>query len=207
MTRKAIFSMGLVVAMATAATAAERTRMGTMGTDSAAAGPAPAVQMVEPNVAVVDFNGSEVTIRANGAIVLDEVSKDHGSLGEYQRDVLLKDVLMARADDGTRVYANGVVAMLPEMIPTSEPAAMYTWTLEDAKESMLWGEREIGGQTVLAFASGVILNTEEVNWHPTVGSQSSSIAMPQSVGPDGLAIYADGRVVIDEQPLADPSGN
>lgn len=206
MTKKALLTVGML-AVTSAAFAAERSRMSAPGTDSAVDQPAPTFEMIEPNVAVVNLNGRESTLRADGAILLEDAIQEHGTVATFQRDALMKDVPMALANDGTRVYANGAVALVKDMIPTNEPVVQTLWTLEDAKENMAWGEREIGGQTVLAFANGAVLNTDEVNWNPPAGSQSSMLSVPQTIGADGLAIYADGRVVVDEQPLADPSGN
>ena len=56
MTKKALLTAGILT-VTSAAVAAERSRMGASEVDGAVGQPAPAYEMIEPNVAVVDFNG------------------------------------------------------------------------------------------------------------------------------------------------------
>jgi hypothetical protein len=189
-----MLSAGLVLAIASIPSAAERARM----SEGSGAIRAEETDLVRPvaaelaaDAATVDFNGQRWMIRADGSVHLEEVLKHFGSVERFTFVTSNLNVPVSRDTEGKLVYANGAVALLPETLSNSDPIKQALWTTEEAKKHVQWAEREINGQSVLAFANGMV-------FADSISNRPIDHTVPWALGPDGKRVYADGSVGLSD---------
>lgn len=198
-TRKSLLlGAGLAMAVAGAASASERTRdtMSTIpGSDGAVAERYTNVRMSGDGLAIATVNGQDVTVRADGSVLHDEVIELYGSVDRFLFENATANVPSTQNAYGTRLFADGSTGYYADLLGTDRPEPPAA-NVEELKQVRQWGERIVEGVSVIAFADGSVLYDPSVNF--TVPAWvSHRDAVPNRLNENGVRVYADGAVFME----------
>lgn len=191
--RKLMLGAGLAFSFVGAAFAGERSR-GTSG-DAVAGGVAAAVapdfREIAPGVGKMSSGGFELTVRADGSVLLSEVVEEYGSLERFKFEMAVGPTAMTSTASGARMYANGAVGFFRDLLGSNPPVSPVITTAEEYKSVMGWTEMAVGSELVVLFANGAIFNDGSLASEPEWSRHARTVASSYN-GSD--PVFADGAV-------------
>ena len=192
MTRRNMISVGLVLAMAGSAFAAERTRSSRNPGDTAEAVARPAVERLAGGLGTASFNGQTNIVNADGSVAIADIVKEHGSVNQWKLSQMTRNIPMSHDAEGNSVFANGV--MLQELEPATSELSVVEPTIEYAEANeYLLARHSFDGVEANAFANGMVFNISDVNWSAPGWFQARQ-SIPSVVNAAGEDVFANGAV-------------
>jgi hypothetical protein len=186
--RKTFLLGGLVLFCAGTALAGQRTRADAMRDGGVSSDSIKNVREIAPGVATGEVDGVQLSVSADGSVVLSDVIESHGTTGAYVRELLLSQVASAPGEVSGRMYANGATMNTRDSYGDAAPAS----TVEEYKEDMQWVAETVDGANLIVFANGVVMK-QMTNDMP----QPARADVPSAVYKD-TKVFADGVVVFEE---------
>lgn len=189
---RVLLSVGLVLSMAGAATAAQRSRGASVDRNHVVAD-SPVrmearnvptnIREVAPGVVKFVRNGIESTMRANGMVGLEELIAEFGSIEDWRIALATANSPTALGPFGETVTASNMIMNRSSWVGDGPMRVIQS--TEDYKRYVAWAETTIGGTTMTAFINGAVGVDQ---------AQAIVRSVPVLTGSAGEEIAADGVI-------------